>query len=59
MGGGGGYGSEFDLQAVHHLECGVDVGLKYASYSTDRALVAGSPSTADVQKFWLWMYYSF
>jgi hypothetical protein len=58
-GPGGGYGTELDLRVIHKFENGVELGVKYADYSSDRALDPAIPATADTQKFWLWMYYSF
>ena len=57
-GDAGGYGAELDLRAIHRFECGVELGLKYADYRSDVALVAGDPYSADTRKFWAWLYYS-
>lgn len=51
-GSSGSYGDELDLQAIHHFENGVELGLKYADYNADNF-------ATDTQKLWFWLYYSF
>ncbi len=55
----GGYGSELDLQVVHHFDCGIEAAVKYANFSSDQAFNGGDQLTADTQKLWFWLYYSF
>lgn len=51
-GGAGDYGTELDLQAVHHFDFDVDLGVKFADYDAKNF-------ATDTQKFWIWLYYSF
>ncbi|MCB9914194.1 MAG: alginate export family protein [Planctomycetes bacterium] len=51
-GGGGDYGTELDLQAVHTFSCEVELGVKFADYDADNF-------GTDTQKFWAWLAYSF
>ena len=55
----GGYGSELDLQVVHHFDCGIEAAVKYANFSSDQAFNGGDQLTADTHKLWFWLYYSF
>ncbi len=47
------YGSELDLSAGYKVAEGLDVGLKYADFSSDDA------AFSDTTKMWLWMGMSF
>jgi len=50
------YGDELDLYAQYQIADDLEIGAKYADFSSDTGNVAG---LVDTSKFWIWMAYSF